>query len=294
MKHLDQCQQILLDLLVIIDRVCRKNNIDYWIDGGTLLGAARSGKFIPWDDDLDVCLLPDDHKRLIEALKKEALPQNKNLFLYNEHRPKIYWSEYFGDVSILKNGKYPYEVDIVLVKSMPNTPQILTRDKSLVEIVSFFSFYKFKNKTNVLADDIKKFLRSGFFLTRRNKFLQYFLEQHVELLSEKKEDHLYSYIYNDMFVNKEREYYSYDDIFPLREIEFEGKNFKCPNNLSSYLTKLYGDNYLTPPPVNLQKTSARVITKNNATPSAVLRKLQFLYTLKWIKNAILVALKSKG
>lgn len=292
MKHLDQCQHTLLQLLVILDQVCKKHNIDYWIDGGTLLGAARNGKFIPWDDDLDVCLLPDDHKKLIKVLKEEVIPTNSNLFLYNEHRPKIYWSEYFGDTSILKNGKYPYEIDIVLVKSMPNDEQILAKDRSLVEIVSFFSFYKFKKKQNVLQTDINFHLKSGFFLTRRNKFLRFFMKEHVDQLSKKNKDHLYSYVYNDMFVNREREYYSFSDIFPLGQIEFEGKSFQCPRNVKSYLTKLYGPNYLTPPPVQEQKTSARLIT-TNIKGATVLKKLKLLYTLKWIKNAFLVALKSK-
>ena len=59
-----------LDLLNEFDRVCRNNNIQYFASMGTLLGAVRHKGFIPWDDDLDVCIFRDDFMRLC-ALSKE-------------------------------------------------------------------------------------------------------------------------------------------------------------------------------------------------------------------------------
>lgn len=56
-SSLRNLQLQLVDILIEFDRICRKNNIDYWLDSGSLLGAARHGGFIPWDDDLDVCVL---------------------------------------------------------------------------------------------------------------------------------------------------------------------------------------------------------------------------------------------
>lgn len=77
-RVLRQCQLKQLGILKEIDRICKKHNITYWLDGGTLLGAVRHGGFIPWDDDIDIAMPADDLKRFI-AIAPAELPEQ--LFL---------------------------------------------------------------------------------------------------------------------------------------------------------------------------------------------------------------------
>lgn len=60
-----------LEVLSEVDRVCRKHNITYFAEWGTLLGAVRHKGFIPWDDDMDICMKRDDYRKFLKVAKDE-------------------------------------------------------------------------------------------------------------------------------------------------------------------------------------------------------------------------------
>ena len=62
---------IQLDLLHEFDQVCRKHNLRYYLDAGTLLGAVRHKGFIPWDDDVDVIMFRKDYNALLKVAPSE-------------------------------------------------------------------------------------------------------------------------------------------------------------------------------------------------------------------------------
>ena len=65
---LKRLQTIDLEIVAVIDRICRENGIDYFIDGGTLRVAIRHGGYIPWDDDIDIAMPKDDFDRFCVIL----------------------------------------------------------------------------------------------------------------------------------------------------------------------------------------------------------------------------------
>jgi len=86
--HLDnetlrQLQLIQLEMLIEVDRICKKCDIHYNIIAGTLLGAVRHGGYIPWDDDADVAFLRSEYEKFREACKTEL---DVTRFYFQDHR----------------------------------------------------------------------------------------------------------------------------------------------------------------------------------------------------------------
>lgn len=71
-EKMEELHQASLELLCEIDRVCKKNDIQYFLIGGTLLGAVREKDFIPWDDDVDIGMTRENYDKLKAAFQRDA------------------------------------------------------------------------------------------------------------------------------------------------------------------------------------------------------------------------------
>ena len=85
------------DLLYKISIFLDDHNIEYWLDGGTLLGAVQNSKFIPWDDDIDLAIPQKSYGLLYNIMLKLPQIKTKNQIYYisEKYKLKFYWSSYF-------------------------------------------------------------------------------------------------------------------------------------------------------------------------------------------------------
>ncbi len=123
-----EVQGKILETMKFIDKLCRDHGIVYYIMGGTALGAVRHGGFIPWDDDLDIFMTPDQYekfKNVFNECKSES-------FVLQEWRTHSKYLEYakirmngttfieesFKDRKDMHHGIY---VDIMILHKVPES-----------------------------------------------------------------------------------------------------------------------------------------------------------------------------
>lgn len=86
MKHVWAAQ---MEILMEIDRICKENGIRWFADYGTLLGAVRHKGFIPWDDDMDICMLREDYERFHKLAPRALLGKANLLSCYRDEKWKL-------------------------------------------------------------------------------------------------------------------------------------------------------------------------------------------------------------
>lgn len=116
----------ILKIMKYIDKLCRENDIVYYIMGGTALGAVRHGGFIPWDDDLDIFMTPENYEKFKTVLESEksdvfVLQEWKTTPNYLEYAKirmngTTFIEEHFKDCLHMHHGIY---VDIMILHKVP-------------------------------------------------------------------------------------------------------------------------------------------------------------------------------
>lgn len=221
----------MLEILLYIDKVCKENNIKYWLSSGTLLGAVRHGSFIPWDDDLDIEMLREDYERFIKIF-----PNNDKYALQTISTDPNYFYAFskVRDLHSLiteygQDKYYKYKGLFVDVFSIERVPRIICRlYGGIFEVIGRWSRKYGNNK--ICWWIIKCFQKVILFSIPivRPIFKVFTNELH--------------HSYGSGFLKGR----NFEDIFPLREVKFEGYTFPAPYNCDNYLRKIYGEYHQLP------------------------------------------------
>ncbi len=229
---LRKAQLRMIDILVEIDKIFKRNNIDYWLDSGTLIGAVRHGGYIPWDDDIDIAVQKKDYKKIKEVMQKE-LPQN--LAFQDENTDKrrvmkmgkVRDKNSYVEVDLYKRGDMTHQG--VFVDILPFEPIVSLRLRRSIDFLYGRSFRRIRG-----MEGSKMELMIAYLLWLPANVMAG-VERGVSCLFAKdKLSHVYGGCPN---VNVRKK----SDIFPLAEMEFEGMKFPVPRNYDSYLKGLFGD-----------------------------------------------------
>lgn len=217
-------QNSCLNILKKVDEICKNNSLCYWLDAGTLLGSIRHKGFIPWDDDIDICMPRKDYEKIIKLLPDK---------LKNYHiRLKAEFDNNF-QIRIIDNSNNA-ALDIFPMDNYIKSNLTTGEKKEITKLI---------RRARECFD--RKFPSQKIKLEKINHLkIKLFDYQNKIVLKDKHEDIPNAAIFYGIdFPYESTNYliYNHEEIYPLLNGEFEGYNFPIPNKSDYYLKNLYGE-----------------------------------------------------
>lgn len=246
----EEQRKIQLNGLLYIKKLCDENNIKYFLISGTLLGAVKYKGYIPWDDDIDICLFRSDYLRLIEIIEKDHNPDYEVLTIYNT-------KDYYYPFAKLVSKKTKLLDNAKEIKKMGVFIDVFPIDCFNDDIYNVFRKMHFIRNMCSKRMRIKNSNNSG--TKVRFKFIKDIIYNIVDIISlplgyrywALKLDNMLSKYNNGKYVDT----LYFDEVLKFdkclfekqAEYEFEGYKFTSIENYDKYLKMVYGDYWLEPP-----------------------------------------------
>ena len=257
MLTIEEIQSHLYIMLKEFDSFCKENDIKYSLSGGSLLGAIRHHDFIPWDDDIDVCMSRSDYDRLVSIFPTVL---NELYVLKSVER---------------KNSIYPFarleKLDINIEDAYSNSNKYLFMDIMPVDglpddLNQVSSIYKKRKVYSKMLELCDAKLGKGKTLWRAvvksclifiaKLFGSSYWSRNLDILAKKydyKKSKYVGAITGGVYVVKERMIKS--DFEKRVLVSFKDLKLEVFSCYDSYLSNLYGADYMQIPPVEKRKIS---------------------------------------
>ena len=247
-SQLQELHTVEKEILSEIIRICTENKLSFFLDWGSLLGVVRHGGFIPWDDDIDICMPRDDYEIFLEIapskLREGYILQH---YLTEPLTPQycakirkdntLFVEEYAVNLPI-HQGVY---IDIYPIDKVPDNVAVSKRYQQKATFLKQLFISKIIHQPSYTKTKIKKILLSVI----RTTLSVLLLPVSREYIYTKLNQHLMKYNGLDCekvsCIGTKRGEHYVDDIFPLQDAFFEGIAVKVPNHPDRILTDEYGD-----------------------------------------------------
>lgn len=247
MQDLNKVWNKELEILREVDAVCRKNNIKYFADSGTLLGTVRHKGFIPWDDDIDLVMFRKEFNRFRRIAKKEM---SAKLFCQSGYNDRGF---YGGMLHIRMNGttaiqyqNFPYAnyhqgifIDIFPLDGVIENKFFFTLQSLCKKILNTIMWYKNTHRMKRIKHHIILFFPS--------LLPQVLLFGLFEFVCSWKKTDKSEYVdvisYFGTSGTGQRKRSLYDQIM---SVPFEDTHIPVPAGYDEILEIMYGKEYMTP------------------------------------------------
>jgi len=255
--NIEDVQKVQLKILIEFDRICRKNNIKYQLFAGTLLGAIRHKGFIPWDDDIDVCLLRSDYERFIECCKID-LKSNYFLQYYDSDEKAIlqfakirknntiFTNKTYQDTG-MHNGIY---IDVFPLDSVKPDSFKGKLQPKLFNLLYIISSSRMKNRAIYAKNRLNRAIRLMFYYILKiipKKSIDKLIQKTLCMFENENTEYV-NHLTNgaskqelEKYLRKKSTFYN------IEYAEFEGHMLPIPENYHDVLTRNYGSYMKLPP-----------------------------------------------
>ncbi len=235
-------QNKLLDLLKSFDSFCKRNDVCYSLDSGSLLGAVRHNGFIPWDDDLDVVLDRENYIKLIRSF--QAKP-DESIVLERMTKDTL-WIDRIRTKQKQANEKEDPTIDIFVFDNTPNNRLFACLKKYTILILQGMMKSRLNMEKGGILMKVCSFLT--WLIGRIFPFrLKYGMYNRVSAWGNKKEckkGGCYNYIFSEIGI-----LYNSNILKKIIYHQFEDTVMPITAEYDHVLSTLYGD-YMTPPEEN--------------------------------------------
>ncbi|SCW32822.1 lipopolysaccharide cholinephosphotransferase [Ruminococcaceae bacterium YRB3002] len=248
---IDEAKILQLEILKKVAAFCDGNGIRYFIYYGTYLGALRHGGFIPWDDDIDICMPRPDYERFLQTFEAEDCA----LMTWTEDNECLcpFSKVYDPRTELHENGGFGIQLGVNIdVFPMDGLP---SGDRKIRNRIRFMRFYYVMQVAATLDDPSQRALSSRIVITLIKAFYKLFPIEHYITGRAIKHASRYDFDSSEkvgilVWGYGPREVVRRDDIIPLRRVRFEDTEFWAPGTDGS-LVAAYGD-YMQLPPEDKQ------------------------------------------
>lgn len=251
---LDEVKHIQLEILDYVDQKMKAANIEYWLDGGTLLGCIRHKGYIPWDDDIDLIVRRRDYDKALEALSGDE--RFKPLSMYsNDDYFYLFAKVTDSHTHIIEKGakeipELGIYVDLFPLDTLPDDEGERNRFYDKIFRLRSSLYYSLIPKEKYKSASLSKKLKHHL-----GKLYGWKRAMHkVDSMCRKSSAENSNYVVDIVAAwHKHRDVAAcvFDETI---DGEFEGRTYPIPKGYHDYLTALYGD-YMQLPP-----ESERVLT----------------------------------
>lgn len=250
----NEIKKRLLKLLLMFQTICNENNLRFSLAGGTLLGAVRHKGFIPWDDDIDVCMPRPDYDKLLLLIKEEKISLDSVKFCCNYLDKSEYPFLKMIDLDIhIKNNFYSTQNDFlwmdifpvdglpsnsIIIKKIYKTASLLRRGIMLTfanDDIGAINNNSLKSRIKPIAIKIARLIGNNRLNNIMFKLSTTFTYSNSELVG-----NIIWGLHNTAEVMTKERFENYI------ELCFEGYSFPVMSCWDQYLTNLYGQ-YLDMP-----------------------------------------------